>query len=61
MWIRPGLRRVPFNANGVESPAVDGNESSAAFVFPSEGNHSWAYWGQQLQTLKPDLIATLNG
>lgn len=27
----------------------------------SEGNHSWAYRGQRLQALKPDLIATLNG
>ena len=29
--------------------------------FPSAGNHSWPYWGAQLQALKPDLIATLNG
>jgi len=61
-----------FNANSLESLAVNGNKrfqeryakaggSNATFVFPSEGNHSWAYWGQQLQALKPDLIATLNG
>lgn len=61
-----------FNANSLESLAVNSNKrfqeryakaggSNATFVFPNEGNHSWAYWGQQLQALKPDLIATLNG
>ena len=61
-----------FNANSLETLAINGNKrfqeryakaggSNATFVFPSEGNHSWAYWGQQLQALKPDLIATLNG
>ena len=30
-------------------------------MVPSAGNHSWAYWGAQLQALKPDLIATVNG
>jgi diacylglycerol O-acyltransferase/trehalose O-mycolyltransferase len=60
------------SANSLESLALNGNKrfqdayakaggSNATFVFPSEGNHSWAYWGQQLQALKPDLIATLNG
>jgi diacylglycerol O-acyltransferase / trehalose O-mycolyltransferase / mycolyltransferase Ag85 len=61
-----------FNANSLESLAIGSNKrfqekyakaggSNATFVFPSEGNHSWAYWGQQLQAMKPDLIATLNG
>ena len=61
-----------FNANSLESLAIGSNKrfqekyakaggSNATFVFPSEGNHSWAYWGQQLQALKPDLIAALNG
>ncbi|MBJ7340828.1 alpha/beta hydrolase family protein [Mycolicibacterium sp.] len=61
-----------FNANSLESLAINSNKrfqekyakaggSNATFVFPPEGNHSWAYWGQQLQSLKPDLIATLNG
>jgi diacylglycerol O-acyltransferase / trehalose O-mycolyltransferase len=61
-----------FNANSLESLAIGSNKkfqekyakaggSNATFVFPSEGNHSWSYWGQQLQALKPDLIATLNG
>ena len=34
--------------------------SNATFQFPSVGNHSWPYWGTQLQALKPDLIATIN-
>jgi diacylglycerol O-acyltransferase/trehalose O-mycolyltransferase len=60
------------DANSLEALASNGNKrfqeryakaggSNATFVFPTEGNHSWAYWGQQLQALKPDLIATLNG
>lgn len=61
-----------FNASSLESLAINGNKrfqdryakaggANATFVFPAEGNHSWAYWGQQLQALKPDLIATLDG
>jgi diacylglycerol O-acyltransferase/trehalose O-mycolyltransferase len=61
-----------FNADSLESLAIGQNKkfqekytkaggSNATFVFPSEGNHSWAYWAAQLQALKPDLIATLNG
>ncbi len=61
-----------FNANSLEQLAIGSNKrfqekytkaggSNATFVFPSEGNHSWAYWAAQLQALKPDLIATLNG
>jgi diacylglycerol O-acyltransferase/trehalose O-mycolyltransferase len=61
-----------FNADSLESLAIGSNKrfqekytkaggNNATFVFPSEGNHSWAYWGAQLQALKPDLIATLNG
>jgi diacylglycerol O-acyltransferase / trehalose O-mycolyltransferase len=61
-----------FNASSLESLAINGNKrfqdryakaggTNATFVFPAEGNHSWAYWGQQLQALKPDLIATLDG
>jgi diacylglycerol O-acyltransferase/trehalose O-mycolyltransferase len=61
-----------FDANSLESLAINGNKrfqeryvaaggTNATFQFPSAGNHSWAFWGQQLQTLEPDLIATLNG
>ncbi|HEV7419026.1 MAG TPA: alpha/beta hydrolase family protein [Mycobacterium sp.] len=61
-----------FNANSLESIAIGSNTrfqekylsaggTNATFQFPPTGNHSWAYWGAQLQALKPDLIATLNG
>ncbi|MHA3018804.1 esterase family protein [Mycobacterium sp. BMJ-28] len=61
-----------FNADSLEGLAIGANKRfqdrytaaggrNATFVFPSSGNHSWAYWGAQLQALKPDLIATLNG
>jgi diacylglycerol O-acyltransferase/trehalose O-mycolyltransferase len=33
---------------------------NATFDFPPAGTHSWAYWGGQLQALKPDLITTVN-
>jgi diacylglycerol O-acyltransferase/trehalose O-mycolyltransferase len=61
-----------FNANSLESMALKSNKdfeaaytkaggNNATFQFPPAGNHSWPYWAQQLQALKPDLIATLNG
>jgi diacylglycerol O-acyltransferase/trehalose O-mycolyltransferase len=32
---------------------------NAVFNFPPNGTHNWAYWGQQLQQMKPDLISFL--
>ena len=32
---------------------------NAVFNLPSSGTHSWEYWGQQLQQMKPDLISYL--
>jgi diacylglycerol O-acyltransferase/trehalose O-mycolyltransferase len=32
---------------------------NAVFNFPPNGTHSWGYWGQQLQEMKPDLISHL--
>jgi len=60
-----------FNANSLESMALKSNKdfqaayqaaggNNATFIFPPAGNHSWPYWAQQLQALKPDLIATVN-
>lgn len=37
--------------------AAGGN--NAVFNFPPAGTHSWEYWGQQLQEMKPDLISYL--
>jgi diacylglycerol O-acyltransferase / trehalose O-mycolyltransferase len=61
-----------FNADSLEGMAFKSNKdfqaaylkaggSNATFQFPAAGNHAWPYWGAQLQALKPDLIATLNG
>jgi diacylglycerol O-acyltransferase/trehalose O-mycolyltransferase len=60
-----------LNAASLESLALGSNKrfqakyiaaggTNATFEFPPAGNHAWAYWGAQLQALKPDLIATLN-
>ncbi len=32
---------------------------NATFNFPPTGTHTWAYWGQQLLQMKPDIQATL--
>ena len=61
-----------LNADGLEGVAVKSNKdfqaayikaggSNATFQFPPAGNHAWPYWAAQLQTLKSDLITTLNG
>jgi diacylglycerol O-acyltransferase/trehalose O-mycolyltransferase len=61
-----------FNADSLEGMAIKSNKdfqeayakaggTNATFVFPTAGNHAWPYWAQQLTSLKPDLIATLNG
>src|ERR1700761_1930485 len=34
---------------------------NAVFNFPPNGTHDWAYWGSQLQAMKPDLISHLAG
>jgi diacylglycerol O-acyltransferase/trehalose O-mycolyltransferase len=33
--------------------------TNAVFNLPDSGTHSWAYWGQQLQAMKPDLQRVL--
>ncbi|OBK79539.1 diacylglycerol acyltransferase/mycolyltransferase Ag85A [Mycobacterium sp. 1274761.0] len=32
---------------------------NAIFKFPTNGTHSWGYWGAQLQEMKPDLLRVL--
>jgi S-formylglutathione hydrolase FrmB len=32
---------------------------NATFNFPPTGTHTWAYWGQQLQAMKPDIQRAL--
>src|SRR6478609_9184268 len=61
-----------FNTDSLESMAIKSNKdfqeayaeaggNNATFVFPTSGNHAWPYRGQQLNSLKPDLITSLNG
>ncbi len=33
--------------------------TNGVFNFPSNGTHSWNYWGQQLQQMKPDIQRVL--
>ena len=33
--------------------------SNGVFNFPANGTHSWGYWGQQLQQMKPDIQRVL--
>jgi diacylglycerol O-acyltransferase / trehalose O-mycolyltransferase len=37
--------------------AAGGN--NGVFNFPDNGTHNWAYWGRELQAMKPDLQAHL--
>jgi diacylglycerol O-acyltransferase/trehalose O-mycolyltransferase len=34
---------------------------NAVFNFPTDGTHSWGYWGSQLQAMKPDLVRIIGG
>jgi diacylglycerol O-acyltransferase/trehalose O-mycolyltransferase len=34
---------------------------NAVFNFPTDGTHSWGYWGSQLQAMKPDLVRIVGG
>ena len=33
--------------------------TNGVFNFPANGTHSWGYWGQQLQQMKPDIQRVL--
>jgi len=33
--------------------------TNGVFSFPAQGTHSWGYWGQQLQAMKPDIQRVL--
>ncbi len=59
-----------FNAKFLESFTLRTNKTfqkeyiaaggtNGVFNFPSNGTHSWGYWGQQLQQMKPDIQRVL--
>ena len=45
---------VAFRDNYV---AAGGN--NGVFNFPEQGTHTWAYWGQQVQQMLPDVQRAL--
>jgi diacylglycerol O-acyltransferase / trehalose O-mycolyltransferase len=57
-----GLEGIAFTSNkDFQAAYVKAGGSNATFQFPAAGNHAWPYWAAQLQSLKSDLIRTLNG
>jgi len=59
-----------FNAKFLESFTLRTNKTfkdnyiaaggtNGVFNFPADGTHSWNYWGQQLQQMKPDMQRVL--
>ncbi|MCK0176250.1 MULTISPECIES: esterase family protein [Mycobacteriaceae] len=59
-----------FNAKFLEGFTLRTNETfqekyiaaggkNGVFNFPAAGTHSWEYWGQQLQQMKPDIQRVL--
>ncbi|ULE34898.1 esterase family protein [Mycobacterium sp. IDR2000157661] len=59
-----------FNAKFLEGFTLRTNETfqeqylaaggkNGVFNFPQSGTHSWGYWGQQLQQMKPDIQRVL--
>ncbi|WP_194163634.1 esterase family protein [Mycolicibacterium sp. P1-5] len=45
---------VTFRDNYLAAGGTNG-----VFNFPDNGTHNWAYWGRELQAMKPDLQKTL--
>jgi len=66
----PGDFGVQYSAQFLENITINTNKDfqktylaaggrNAIFNFPTNGTHSWAYWGAQLQAMKPDLLRVL--
>ncbi|WP_280826711.1 alpha/beta hydrolase family protein [Mycobacterium sp. OTB74] len=66
----PGDIGVLYSAQFLENITISTNRDfqrlyqqagghNAVFNFPADGTHSWGYWGQQLQAMKPDLLRVL--
>ena len=45
---------ITFRDNYIAAGGTNG-----VFNFPDNGTHNWAYWGRELQAMKPDLQAHL--
>jgi diacylglycerol O-acyltransferase/trehalose O-mycolyltransferase len=56
------LETVPVSSNvAFQNAYTAAGGTNGVFNFPPNGTHSWAYWGQQLQQMKPDLQRVLGG
>jgi len=66
----PGDFGVLYSAQFLENLTITTNKQfeqlyrqagghNAVFNFPKDGTHSWGYWGQQLQAMKPDVLRVL--
>jgi len=66
----PGDIGVLYSAQFLENLTITTNKQfeqlykqagghNAVFNFPADGTHSWGYWGQQLQEMKPQLLRVL--
>jgi diacylglycerol O-acyltransferase / trehalose O-mycolyltransferase len=54
------LENITLNTNkAFQESYVAAGGRNAIFNFPPDGNHSWGYWGAQLQAMKPDLQKVL--
>ena len=54
------LENITVNTNkDFQKRYVAAGGRNAVFQFPANGTHNWAYWGSQLQAMKPDLLRVL--
>jgi diacylglycerol O-acyltransferase/trehalose O-mycolyltransferase len=54
------LEGFAINSNlAFKDAYVAAGGTNGVFNFPPNGTHSWGYWGQQLQQMKPDLQRVL--
>jgi diacylglycerol O-acyltransferase/trehalose O-mycolyltransferase len=54
------LENITISANkAFQEKYVAAGGHNGVFNFPSNGTHSWGYWGAQLQAMKPDLQKVL--
>jgi diacylglycerol O-acyltransferase / trehalose O-mycolyltransferase len=55
------LENITINTNKeFQQKYVAAGGRNAKFDFPSNGTHTWNYWGSQLQQMKPDLLRVLS-
>lgn len=54
------LENLMINSNKeFQQKYVAAGGRNAVFNFPSNGTHTWSYWGEQLQAMKPDMLRVL--